>query len=406
MHQLLVRLRRGTDRPQARSGRQWLATLMAASFVATVAASAMTVTLPAVEVHAAVAKPRAVIIVGPSASSTADFLKEGELFADQAQAAGMSVTRIFHPRATWARVRPAVQGANLVVYFGHGNGWPSAYAPFQENTKNGFGLNGYEGAPAGSHVYYGGNVIRDQVRLADDAVVILYRSCYSAGNGEDDQPVPSKSVAIDRVDNFAAAFLHRDVGAGVVMAYRTKQWVDFAAQLMRPRRSMDDVFKTRSAQPGWRMSGWMGTNDFYVDSDRTKGARLHLDQHASAGYSRAITGDLGLTTDEWRGADPSSATDELTEELRIKTSDETPGRGQTVTFRVVSTQPLTSSPTLRIKQPGLTAYTVSTSWIRLERYTTTVRLASGGTAGTLQLTALADPVGGEQAEVLLELPLH
>jgi len=316
------------------------------------------------------------------------------------------VTRMFHPRATWARVRPALQGANLVVYFGHGNGWPSPYAPFQESTKNGFGLNGYEGAPAGKHVYYGGNVIRDKIRLADDAVVILYRSCYTAGNGEPDAPVPSRSVAVERADNFAAAFLHRNVGAGVVMAFGPRQRVDLAAQLMRPGRSMDDIFRTRSAQPGYGSSGWIGTNDFYVDSRRTKGARQHLDPHPSAGYYRAISGDLDLTTDEWRGGYTAAAETASGTMLDIRSRDETPGRGQTVTFRVFSDVPLTAAPTLRIKQPGLVAYTVATTRFKPDRYRVTVTLKSGGHDGTLSLTAFGTPVGGKTQEVLRLLPLH
>ncbi|MDQ3492104.1 MAG: hypothetical protein M3452_02435, partial [Chloroflexota bacterium] len=200
-------------------------------------------------------------------------------------------------------------------------------------------------------------------------------------------------------------FLHRDVGAGVVMAYRTKQWIDFAAQLMRPGRSMDDVFKTRSAQPGWRMSGWIGIDDFYVDSDRTNGARQHLDPHSTEGYSRAITGDLGLTTDEWRGVDAATAEGDSTSGLRIAASDETPARGQTVKFRVISTAPLAAAPTLRIRQPGLTAYTVDTTWVKLNRYRVTVRLSSDGTAGTLRLKAVGIPDGGEQERILRLLPL-
>jgi hypothetical protein len=93
-------------------------------------------------VRAAVEKPRAVIIAGPAASSTSHFLDDARIMADQAEAAGMNVTRIFHPHATWERVLHAAQGANLVVYMGHGNGWPSPYAPFQERTKNGMGLDG------------------------------------------------------------------------------------------------------------------------------------------------------------------------------------------------------------------------------------------------------------------------
>jgi len=394
------------DQHLVRTGRQRIAAAMCAIFVAVIAAGAMTVSLPSAEAHAAVAQPRAVVIVGPSGSSTSDFLNEGELFADQAAAAGMEVTRIFHPRATWARARPALQGANLVVYFGHGNGWPSPYAPFQENTKNGFGLNGYEGAPAGSHVYYGGNKIRDDVRLAEDAVVIIYRSCYAAGNGEEGSPVPTRSIALERADNFAAAFLHRDVGAGVVMAFRTKQYVNLAAKLMTPGLSMEDIFRTRSSNSWAGNGGWIGTDHVYAESERTNGARQLLDPLPSTGYSRAISGDLELTTDEWRGGDSLPDAPAPTGALAISASDETPARGQTLTFEIDSSVPLTAAPTLRIKQSGHAAYVVSTTWAKLDLYRVTVTLESGGSAGQLKLKALGTPVAGEAIKAVRILPLY
>ncbi len=226
-----------SEAPSHRSGkRQRLASVLVVSFIAVVAAGTLTVVSPAEQALGATRAPRAVIIVGPSSGSTGEYLAEGRLFAKQAERAGMRVTRVFHPRATWARVRPALQGANLVVYFGHGDGWPSPYASFQEDTKNGFALNRYDGASSYSHAYYGGNVIRRQVRLARNAVIILYRACYTAGNGEDWHRIPSQRVALKRVDNFAAAFLHRNVRARVVMAFGPKQWVNLAAALMRPGR--------------------------------------------------------------------------------------------------------------------------------------------------------------------------
>ncbi len=310
--------------------------VVVAVLAALVAVGAISTTRPdPVAAGASSVSPRAVIIVGPSGKSTSDYLKEGELLADQAEDAGMGVTRIFHPRATWQRVVESTRGAHFVVYFGHGNGWPSPYPPFQENTKDGFGLNAYEGAPSGSHVYYGGNRIREKIRLAENAVVMIYRACYAAGNGEDSQPIPSRAIATERVDNFSAAFLANRVGAGVVMAYRTKQWVNFPAQLMKPHKTMDDVFQTRSSQPGWRMSGWMGEILYQTDSDRTDGARIRLDQHPSGGYSRAITGDLGLTTDEWLGAaqEPDATAPDLTDVTASAGGDVEPAGGDsTVAF--------------------------------------------------------------------------
>lgn len=295
--------RRGPSVVEAhrRSPRQRVTAFITVAFIATIAAGTLTVSLPAQQTLGASVTPKAVVIVGPSGKSTAEYLDEGRLFAAQAEAAGMSVNRVFHPYATWGRVLDATRGANLVVYFGHGNGWPSPYAPYQERTKNGFGLNSYAGSSAYQHTYYGGAAVRDRVRLADNAVVILYRSCYSAGNAEVGMPIPSSWTAVQRVDNYAAAFLRPKVGASVVMAFWTKQWINFPKRMMRPGRSMDRVFQTRSSKPGWRTSGWIGTNDFYASSDRTPGARLHLDRHPQGGYSRSISGDLGMTSNEWLG---------------------------------------------------------------------------------------------------------
>jgi flagellar hook assembly protein FlgD len=251
------------------------------------------------------APPKALVIVGPSSGSTSEFLAEGKLFADQAEAAGMQVTRIFHPNATWAKVKPAAQGANLVVYFGHGNGWPSPYAPFQEDTKNGFGLNATEGASAYSTAYYGANKIRQSIRLAPNAVVFLYRSCYTAGNAEYGSPIPTPKVALERVDNFAAGFLDPAVGAKAVFAYWTKQWVDYAGLLMQPGRSMKDLIQTPSSKPGWSSSGWDGSNPLYGESVRTPGAQMLLDPTPSQGYVRALSGDLNMSTDTWRGDAPA-----------------------------------------------------------------------------------------------------
>ena len=37
------------------------------------------------------------------------------------------VTELYSPNATWPAVKAALQGASVVIYMGHGNGWPSRY---------------------------------------------------------------------------------------------------------------------------------------------------------------------------------------------------------------------------------------------------------------------------------------
>jgi hypothetical protein len=240
--------------------------------------------------------PKAVVIVGPTGSSTAHFLDIGGRIADQAQAAGMDVRRIFHPRATPERVLANIQGAKLVVYLGHGNGWPSPYAPFQERTKNGFGLNAVEGGSASKHTYYGANWIRSNVSLAKHAVVMLVGACYSSGNGETGMPIPTEDVARQRVDNYASGFLA--AGASAVFAFGWQQRLDIPRELMTGDRTFDEIFMVRS---NGSPSGFVGWRDRYHASQRTPGAQNHLDPHSSQGYYRAVSGYLGVRASQWRG---------------------------------------------------------------------------------------------------------
>jgi hypothetical protein len=239
---------------------------------------------------------KAVVIVGPAGDSTSFFLDIGAKLANQAEAVGFDVRRIFHPRATTERVLDDLPGANLVVYLGHGNGWPSPYGPFQERTKNGFGLNPVAGGSQNNHVYRGANWIRNNIALAPNAVAILIGACYASGNGEPGMPIPSKDVAKQRVDNFAAGFL--DAGAGAVFAFGWDQRANYPSLLATSNKTMDEIFMTRA---NGSPSGWVGWNDDYLSSERTPGAKVHLDPHPSYGYYRALTGDMGMTAAEFRG---------------------------------------------------------------------------------------------------------
>ena len=92
---------------------------------------------------AAAAAPKVAIIVGPVGGMTDGYRHSANRVANAAVAAGATVAKAYSPRATWARVRAAVDGANIVVYFGHGNGYPNPYTSGDEYTDrvNGFGLN-------------------------------------------------------------------------------------------------------------------------------------------------------------------------------------------------------------------------------------------------------------------------
>lgn len=241
-------------------------------------------------------RPKAVIIVGPSGLDKAN-KEDAKRIARQAASAGMRVVSIITPKATWERVVPALQGASLVVYLGHGNGNPGPNGS-GDDTHNGFGLNPRAGVRSPVD-YQGADRLEKRVRLATNAVVMLYHLCYAAGNGEEYMgPEFRRSVAVARVDNFAAGFLH--IGARAVFAYGTDQDVNLPRALMRTNRTMDRIFEKRSGTALQAYDGFVGRRDYYRDSRRLGWARLHLDPHPKRGHYRALTGDLTMRASEFR----------------------------------------------------------------------------------------------------------
>src|SRR4051794_41705943 len=91
--------------------------------------------------------PKVVLIVGPSGGATPYYRRLADEAAADAARLTPNVVKVYSPDATWTNVKAALQGASVVVYLGHGNGWPSMYRDaLYPLTQDGFGLNPHEGA--------------------------------------------------------------------------------------------------------------------------------------------------------------------------------------------------------------------------------------------------------------------
>jgi flagellar hook assembly protein FlgD len=220
--------------------------------------------------------------------------------AQQAEAAGMEVHRVFFPHATWENVLANIQNANLVVYMGHGYGWPSKYTKtLTETRQDGMGLNKYDGSGKGEYTYYGATRLRESIQLAPNAIVYLNHLCYAAGNAEPGMAIPDVDLARERVDNMASGWLA--IGARAVFAYGWKQKLNYPAALMNTDQTMDQLFMTpATGASAGSPAGYTGWNEARFDSDRTPGSTIHLDPHKKYGYYRAVTGDLGMSTADFR----------------------------------------------------------------------------------------------------------
>jgi hypothetical protein len=164
--------------------------------------------------------PKVVVVVGPAGAATDHYRAAGDAAAETARRAGADVTEITSPNATWPAVRSALEDASLVVYLGHGNGWPSRYRPtLYPPTQNGLGLNPVAGGDDEAHQYFGEAYLEKYVRLAPNAVVVLSHLCYASGLSEPGLPEGTLDEARQRVDNFAAGWIAAGARAVVAEAY-------------------------------------------------------------------------------------------------------------------------------------------------------------------------------------------
>jgi hypothetical protein len=239
---------------------------------------------------AAAAGKKVVIVVGPAGSNTSDYIYNAKRLASQARTYGATVYEIYTPHATWSRVRSLSQGANVFIYLGHGNGYPSPYGAFNVYTKDGLGLNAYDGS--WSHKYYGEYYVDRYLNFAPNAVVILNRLCYASGNSEWGAANPTKWTAIKRVDNYGAGFLR--TGARAVFAQGISSASYILYGLFKTSRTIKQIF--------WSDPTRSGAYDFSFASSRTPGRTAILDPKSIGRYYRSVIGDLGMTAGAWRTA--------------------------------------------------------------------------------------------------------
>ena len=228
---------------------------------------------------------KVVVVVGPAGSSTAKYIANGRRYAAQARSYGARVIELYSPNATWTRVRAAAQGANILIYLGHGNGSPSPYGPFSALTKDGLGLNASAGHGNYNVKYWGEYYIRTYIHLAPNAVVILNHLCYASGNSEWGAANPTKAVAMKRADNFGAGFLRANAKA--VFAEGLDSASSILASLFHSTKTMGQIFMSVPSASGAR--------DFTFNSARTPGKRVWMDPVAPGRYYRSVVGSLSTT---------------------------------------------------------------------------------------------------------------
>jgi hypothetical protein len=236
-------------------------------------------------VAAAESDAKVVIIVG---ADTPQYLDDADQLYTEAIEHTSNVVRVYSPNATWSAVKSATNGANVVIYLGHGNGWPSPYTYDPAyTTKDGFGLNS---SASGTHYnlkYYGEPYI-EQLDLAPGAIIFLHHLCYASGNSEPNKTPPTLSIAKQRVDNYGSAFLR--AGASAVIADGHSHTGYYLDELFTEVETLGEL---------WRGAPNYHGHDIVFAATRSTGTAVMDPDNGGAnpsGFYRSIVGDLGFMT--------------------------------------------------------------------------------------------------------------
>jgi Big-like domain-containing protein len=163
--------------------------------------------LPAIA-HAA-APTKVAIIVGPVGNLTPTYLAFADAAARVAEQQGAVVARAYSPNATPANVLAAVADANVVIYFGHGYGYPSPYGGLDTARQNGWGLQGprahgtHGDGLDGELEYVGEDWIVANARPAPGFVMVYSNTCYAPGASEGGYAPATPDDAAQRVAHYS-----------------------------------------------------------------------------------------------------------------------------------------------------------------------------------------------------------
>jgi len=243
-----------------------------AAFTAVLAlAAAVGAPLP---VHASITPVKVVIIVGPVGSTTTNYRSQGDQIATAATADGATVVKVYSPNATWPAVKAAVAGANIIVYLGHGNGYPNPYTTtYLPDRTDGWGLNTAttngdadswsagtlvycgEKALSGALVstdganqwrYCGGSSNTDGIAPAPGFVMVYANACYAPGASEPGAARATATQALQRVGYYSRPILTTLHGSGY---FATDQGATplVHALITKPTTAYGDIYSANLA---------------------------------------------------------------------------------------------------------------------------------------------------------------
>lgn len=253
---------------------------------------------------AAAAGEKVAIIVGPVGGLSDLYRSMADKVATAATTAGATVVKAYSPTATWANVKNAVHGANVIVYFGHGNGYPNPYGANElTDRSNGWGLNTSETNgdadvwSNGTLVYCGerallgtltasddrprldwcGGTANDGITPAPNFTMVYAQAHYAPGFGErysQSTPLTTLSEAQQRVRHYSDPILKLG-GTFIATAYGDADQV-VARVLAQPNTAFADIFA--------QGRGWTPSRAVSMDHPDAGGSQVWVQSTSISGF--------------------------------------------------------------------------------------------------------------------------
>lgn len=228
--------------------------------------------------------PKAVLVVGPfdppNHNATKSYIAWADRLANIMSQNGMDVIKVYWPNSTWEDVRPALSGASIVVYKGHGFAWGGLS---EDPTDMLGGLNGFTlvhpmdplGARLGTQ-----DMLVTTNRLAENAIVFFFCSYCAGSSGGDSSPVPLE-VARRRIETYSSTSLYMGGSGYFASVYEESLLEDF---FDHPDMTLGELYMSVGGAP-----------DHIYPHILWPELSVWFDGNMQQGWSRAFVGNPNLT---------------------------------------------------------------------------------------------------------------
>jgi hypothetical protein len=170
---------------------------------------------------------KAIIIVGHVGGWWQEmFLAEQKKNAKYLRSMGVQVLEFYYPNDKWKNIIKASEGANILIYSGHGSNQ---------------GINYDVGGLCLADGIYGAQDLLNNLKLKKNAIVIFNSACSSAGTSAGDNGDIGVNEAIKRVSEYAYPFIK--LGSACYFANNNIDCVIPFFEMLFNRKKIDYIFR-------------------------------------------------------------------------------------------------------------------------------------------------------------------